>query len=223
MIHGPDVSSWTGDVRWDEVRAVSEFAIVKVTEGNSYVNPRAAVQVEGALKAGLLVMLFHYAKPDGPNWEEDAAAEAERLDKIADAFEAKYGKKFFCFLDIERNEPLSDFEKAHWRDWCNAFRRRCRELGRAVGFYSYRPFTAQLQLDASWENTLLWAASYPIPFSPTHAYPWPDGFLPWARVDIHQHGGDGNKARWPGIEGFADVNTFAGTLDELIELIDNAA
>lgn len=224
MIHGPDVSAYQPHPRWTEVRTVSEFVVIKVTDGNGYTNPYAAEQVAGALAAGLLVLLYHYAKPNGPDWLSDARHEAKRLDDIADVFEAKYGKKFFCFLDVERNEPLTDAEKPRWREWCREFRRCCRqELDRIIGWYSYSPFTAALALEQDWENTLLWLAAYPIPFSPTHDYPWPNAPLPWARVDVHQHGGDSNGARWAGIEGPADVNSFAGSREELEELISAAA
>lgn len=205
--------------------AGAQFVIVKVTEGNGYINPHAAAQVEAALAAGLFVMLYHFARPNGPDWLADARHEAKRLDDIADAFEAKYGKKFFCWLDVERNEPLTDAEKPRWREWCREFRRCCHEeLERIIGWYSYSPFTAVLQLEQDWENTLLWLARYPIPFRPAGDYEkWPDAPLPWPRPDVVQDGGDANKATWPGIDGACDVNMFAGTLEELEELISAAA
>lgn len=239
---GIDVSAYQPNARMKEAKAAgAEFAIVKVTDGNGYANPHAAKQVDDAIAAGLLVMLYHYARPNGPDWEADARAEAKRLDDIADTFEAKYGKKFFCWLDVERNEPLTDAEKPWWRKWCNIFRQTCRALGRAIGWYSYKPFTEALSLDATWTSTLLWLARYPIPFVRSGIYfdkngnqTWAAGHdalgqptdkcpLPWGRADVWQDGGDANGATWPGIDGPCDCNVFAGTLDELRELIEVAA
>jgi len=228
VIRGIDVASYQAKINWAEVKkAGCEFAIVKCTEANSYTNPKAADQVQGAVDVGLLVFLYHYARPNGPNWSQDAAQEGMRLDDIADSFERKLQKTFFCFLDVERNEPLSEAEKPLWRDWVSQFRRWCREEGeRIIGWYSYSPFTAALNLPPDWEDTLLWQASYPLPFRPAGDYlTWPNAALPWARCDIHQDGGGGpggNNAVWPGVEGPCDVNRFAGSRKELEELIASA-
>jgi GH25 family lysozyme M1 (1,4-beta-N-acetylmuramidase) len=232
MISGIDTSAYNLRVDWQKVAAAgAEFAIVKVTDGNGYTNPRAAAQVQGALDAGLLVALYHFAQPDGPNWIVDADAEGERLDHIADDFEFKHGRQFFTFLDVERNLTLTAAEVPNWRAWCREFRRWCREEGeRRIGWYSGKYFTAALQLEQDWEETLLWMAQYPIPFRPDCSYAkWPDAPIPWARVDIYQHGGGapisggGNGATWPGVDGFCDVNAFAGDRQQLEELIANAA
>ena len=238
MISGIDVSAYNLKIDWQKVaKAGGEFAIVKVTEGTGYINPRAAAQVQGALDAGLLVALYHFAQPNGPNWIVDADAEGERLDHLADDFEQQHGRQFFTFLDVERNTALTQTELPFWRSWCDEFRRWCREEGeRRIGWYSGKYFTAALKLEASWENTLLWMAQYPIPFRAdcsyvdAHGQPlWPDAPLPWARVDIYQHGGGaglgagGNGATWPGVDGFSDVNAFAGSRPELKELISVAA
>ncbi len=231
MIHGPDVSSYQPKSRWDEVRTYADFAIVKVTEGNGYTNSRAAEQVTGAAAAGLLVMLYHFAQPNGPDWLSDAAQEAKRLDDIADSFEQKLQRKFFCFLDVERNTSLGPGEIQSWRDWSKEFRRACREQGsRTVGWYSGRFFTQALGLDSSWNNTLLWLAQYPNTFRADCNYGfWPKTISPWGRADLWQHGGGmakgvgGNESKCPGVDGFCDISTFAGTRDELEELIIAAA
>lgn len=228
MIYGPDVSSYQPKIDWPAAKAGGcDFAIVKVTEGNNYVSRLAAEQVRGAVDAGLLVALYHFANPNGPNWLEDAAAEAKRLDDLADSFEQKLGRKVFCFLDVERNEPLTVVEKPLWRDWAREFRRWCREEGkRAIGFYSGTYFTRDLALDSSWQNTLLWIAQYPTTFRLDGNYGfWPKTIAPWLRADLWQSGGGqkkaygGNESACPGINGLCDMNHFAGSRDELVELI----
>lgn len=226
MIHGPDVSSYQQSIDWAEVRTISELAIVKVTEGNGFTNPRAVEQVMGAAQAGLIVMLYHYAQPNGPNWIEDADAESERLDKVADAFEQKIGAAVFTFVDVERNTPLTVQEKPLWRDWAKEFRRHCRkELSRIIGWYSGKEFTRELGLDPSWQDTVLWGAAYPATFRADCNYGyWLKTVPPWFRADLWQHGGgDSNGSTCPGIKGPCDFNTFAGTRAELEQLIGGAA
>lgn len=244
---GPDVSAYQPNVDAEKVKAAgADFMIVKVTDGNGYTNPHAKKQVLAAIAAGLLVMLYHYAQPNGPNWKEDAAAEAQRLDDIADAFERDLGVypelhpragqpvKLFCFLDVERNTPLSPQERRDWRDWCNEFRRWSREVGkRVIGFYSGKFFTMDLGFDVSWCDTILWVAQYPPTFRADANYGfWPTHILPWPRGDIWQDGGGmahnagGNESKWPGVgdeNTFADVNVFAGSREELEYLLQAAA
>lgn len=248
MIHGPDVSGYQTEIDWSIVRTKCDFALVKVTQGNNYTNKLARTQVLGALAAGLLVMLYHFAQPNGPldaagkptdieAWKADARAEAKRLDDIADAFEGELGVKLFCFLDVERNTALTAEEKPFWRAWCNEFRRWSRDVGkRVIGFYSGKFFTMDLGFDASWRDTLLWCAQYLIPFRADCSYVdkqgkpyWPIHIDPWFRVDIFQHGGGdsiaagGNASTCPGVMGGCDFNTFAGSRDELQALIASAA
>lgn len=216
MIHGIDCSSYQPRVDWSAVaKAGADFAIIKLTEGNGYVNPYAVRQIEGARNAGLLVMGYHYARPNGPNWAADAEEEAIKMLSLSG--------DMFCFLDVERNEPLTSQEIPLWRAWAYAFRTHCEKAGHPIGWYSYSPFTAAIGLEASWEYTLLWLARYPIPWRRDGAYEkWPDAPLPWARVDIWQDGGSANQASWPGVDGFCDVNRFAGSVAELQELIASA-
>lgn len=227
MIHGIDVSGYQTHIDWKAVASAgADFAIVKLTEGNGYTNPLAARQIDGALEAGLLVMGYHFARPNGPNWNADAIDEASRM--LARAGD------LFCFLDVERNTPLTSQEIPLWRAWAYAFRTAC---GGRVGWYSGLYFTAALGLEASWEGTLLWLAKYPLPWNrqgrydglgPHHDQSWPDAPLPWARVDIWQDGGGqpvsagGNDSNWPGVDGGCDVNRFAGSRAELEELISVA-
>lgn len=232
MIRGPDVSSYQPHVDWSLVRTVSEFAIVKLTEGNSFTNKLAVEQVFGSVNAGLLTSLYHFAQPNGPNWLEDAAQEAKRLDDMADSFEQKLGVKLFCWLDVERNAPLTAQEKPLWREWCKEFRRWCRDEGkRVIGWYSGKYFTTELGLGGDWADTLLWMAQYPNTYrADANSYGfWPKTIPPWKRADIWQDGGGmrktagGNESTCPGISGFSDMNVFAGTRAELEELISVAA
>jgi GH25 family lysozyme M1 (1,4-beta-N-acetylmuramidase) len=230
MIRGPDVSSYQPNIDYDKVATVCDFGIVKITQGNSSVNNLAPQQVDGFVKVGLEVFLYHFSQPNGPNWLEDAAAEARRIDELADAFEQKYGRQFLTFLDVERNTSLMPDERKNWRAHTNEVRRWCREEGeRIIAFYSGKYFTMDLGLDDSWQKTLLWCAQYPATYRVDANYGfWPTAILPWRRADIWQDGGGdskaagGNESYCPGI-GRSDMNVFAGSREELKALVASAA
>jgi hypothetical protein len=64
-IYGPDVASYQGNVDWTQVRREGfDFAIVKCTEGDGYLNPHFVAQIDGAKAAGLLVAVYHFVKGD---------------------------------------------------------------------------------------------------------------------------------------------------------------
>ena len=217
MILGIDISAYQSKIDWPMVGSAGcEFVIVKMTDGNHGVNRLAEDQIKGALDQGMLVMLYHYAQPNGPNWIEDAIAERELCD-------SRNPRGLFTFLDVERDKPLSLVEVTQWQAWSHAFRR----AGKPIGFYSGDYFTRALRLPQSWEETVLWMARYPGQFLPDCSYAtWPDGPQPWARVDVWQFGGGGpggNNAVWPGVTGPCDVNAFAGSRAELEELLANAS
>lgn len=96
---GLDVSSWQGNVNWDQVAANgAKFAIVKATEGTYYRNPYFSQQYTGAYNAGLVHGAYHFATPDTSSGKSQA-----------DYFVAhgggwsKDGKTFPGTLDIEWN------------------------------------------------------------------------------------------------------------------------
>lgn len=238
MERGIDVSAYQPKPRWLQVAAAgASFAIVKLTDGNHYINPFAKEQIRGALAAGLLVMLYHYAEPNGPDWVGDAIAEEEHLLSLVEDLEKEFNTRFFCWLDTERNTPLTGAEIPNFHIWVDTFRNACALRGRNIGWYSYKDFTNSLGLDSTWTNHLLWLARYPIPFLKDGNYidrngnpVWVAGHdalgnptdkvpLPWARADLWQDGGDANHASWPGIDGPCDCNLFAGTLEQLQELL----
>src|SRR3954453_8218145 len=70
-IDGPDVSSYQhpagASINWTKVAAEGhEFAIVKATEGASYVNKYFAADYSGIRKAGMVRGSYHFARPAYP-------------------------------------------------------------------------------------------------------------------------------------------------------------
>ena len=70
-IDGPDVSGYQHpngvSINWTKVAAEGhEFAIVKATEGTSYVNKYFAADYSGIRKAGMVRGSYHFARPAYP-------------------------------------------------------------------------------------------------------------------------------------------------------------
>lgn len=71
--HGIDVSHHQGVIDWPQVAHQGvTFAFVKVTEGHGYTDPRGAANVAAALKAGMLVSPYHFARPGSSSGTDQA-------------------------------------------------------------------------------------------------------------------------------------------------------
>lgn len=77
MIFGIDVSSYqTARVDWTKVAAAgNRFAIVKVSEGDTVLDPDRIIDLEGAKAAGLYTGVYHFAHPE----LGDGLEQAEKL------------------------------------------------------------------------------------------------------------------------------------------------
>src|SRR5256714_3531030 len=79
-LEGIDVSHWNGSIDWSQVASSGErFAIMKATEGVSYVDPTYAHNRQAALAAGMVVAAYHFARPDLHPSEAGGAAEGRPL------------------------------------------------------------------------------------------------------------------------------------------------
>lgn len=75
-IYGIDVSGYQANINMAQVKNEGfDFVIVKATEGDNYVNPSYASQVQNALNAGLLTMSYHFVHSADENGQ---VAEVER-------------------------------------------------------------------------------------------------------------------------------------------------
>ena len=88
-LHGIDIASYQAGV--DTKTIAGDFIIVKATQGTGYINPYWKNQIDGAIKSGKIVGLYHYASGQG------AAAEVNFfLQTVKDYI----GRAFLC-LDWE--------------------------------------------------------------------------------------------------------------------------
>jgi GH25 family lysozyme M1 (1,4-beta-N-acetylmuramidase) len=77
-LEGIDISHWNGEIDWPKVAGAGiSFAIMKATEGRTYVDTTYAGNRAAAKAAGLVVTAYHFARPDGS--AGDAVAEARHF------------------------------------------------------------------------------------------------------------------------------------------------
>jgi GH25 family lysozyme M1 (1,4-beta-N-acetylmuramidase) len=75
-LEGIDVSHYQGAIDWPSVAAAGKrFAIMKATEGQTYVDPGYATNHAGARAAGLPVSAYHFARPSSAS--KDAVLQAD--------------------------------------------------------------------------------------------------------------------------------------------------
>jgi GH25 family lysozyme M1 (1,4-beta-N-acetylmuramidase) len=81
-IQGVDVSHYNGTINWSAVKAAGrQFAIAKVTEGQTFLDNMYATNKTGATAADLKFTAYHFARPDtiatGDTITSDAVKEAD--------------------------------------------------------------------------------------------------------------------------------------------------
>jgi lysozyme len=212
-IQGLDVSasqhSGGAAIDWSQVAGAGyQFALVKVTEGNYYVNPYFDADYRGAKSAKLYAGAYHFAIPSA----SDGTSQADYFLDSA-AYKAD-GATLPPALDIEWN-PYDSSQSCYGLDansivnWIAAFRAEVeRRTGRLPAIYTA----------ANWWNDCtggsgafatdpLWVASYDPP-SPS----LPSGWQAWTIWQFTSSG------RVPGINGDVDVSYFSATQGDLAAL-----
>ncbi len=203
---GVDVSSWqhpgSTEIGWNAVRSAGiDFVVIKATEGNSYTNPYFATDRAHAQQAGLVVGVYHYARPMLPI--ATAVDQADRF--LAVTGPTRSAGQLAPVLDLEAQGGLSADQLAAW---AHAFLEEVEtRTGRAPILYTYRSFWTDIMKNTtSFSRYPLWFAIYNAASSPG---PLPGGWQKWS---IWQYT---SSASVPGIAGNIDMNVFccsAGSL-----------
>lgn len=148
-LYGIDVSKWQSN---DIVDQAGDFAIMKATEGNGYVDPTCDVKYQRAKKLGLKLAHYHFARPDLGN---SAEAEAE--------FFVKNTKNYFG-----ESIPVLDWERSTGNvAWAKAW------LDRVYALTGVRPMiymSASVVTGNNWASVAnanygLWIAGYPAKYN----------------------------------------------------------
>lgn len=194
-----DVSHHQPPIDWEALKAGGFVgAVVKLTEGETYVDPAAAKHWEGAKAAGLLVGGYCFYRP-ARDPKKQAAHFARVMDDLG-------GATLPPGLDIEVDDGNVKTGKPAVPN--AAILAGCRvwlaEVERLTGWkptvYSYAPFLDAHGLAGLAENAELWLAAY----VPEKRLRLPKG---WASWRAWQFSGSGTA---PGVTGPVDLNVFNG-------------
>lgn len=184
-------------IDWNVVNGSQDFAIVKATEGSTYVNPFYKDDVRQALAAGLKVGAYHYARP-----ASDPLAQARHF---ANLIKQAPGQNLPPVLDLEVSEGLSPIAL---QVWTRAFLVELERLtGKRPMIYTYRYFWGDhMGNTKQFAEYPLWLAAYQ-----TQA-PGPVGG--WDKLTMWQRSDSGRVA---GINAPVDMNLFNGDQAQLAD------
>lgn len=192
-LQGIDVSSWQpADIT---ERVAGDFAIVKMTQGTSYVNPNATAQLAAAVRSGKEVGIYHYAGGS------DCTSEADYF--LAHA--GSWVGKAVLALDWEQNQNSA------WGNsqWSTCFVRRVKARTGVTPMVYVQQSALWQVAGARQQDAGLWVAQY--------ASMTPTGYqnTPW------RLGNDGEAMRQytsagllPGYSGYLDLDYFRGTREQ---------
>jgi GH25 family lysozyme M1 (1,4-beta-N-acetylmuramidase) len=222
---GIDVSRWDhpngAAINWPKVKSAGRsFAIIKATEGTTYVNPYFASDIAQARSAGLVVGAYHFAQPRLPI--SSAAADARHYVRTVGSFRSS--NLLPPILDLECSgtgtctygRTLSVNEMRQWTQlWLDTAESM---TGRTPILYTY---------DSFWRNALgnstaftrypFWYARYTT-VTPT-ASMLPGG---WSRWTFWQYTSTQSTPGLPRTGAVGDVNRFNGSLDSLKALANGS-
>jgi len=200
MLEGIDVSHHQGVMNWDQARAAGvAFALIKATEGWSYVDPQFARNAVGAARVGIPWGPYHYFLNN-----LDPIRQARHLAATCEGIAHQLPP---C-LDLEDTKTPLDEE---------AFARFAAEVERLMG----RPvlYTGAWFLDAYVDRDISWASRLPLWLAAYSTNPaWPKAPRPWGEVAVWQYTsrapGPAFGAQSQGI----DRNRFRGNREQLLAL-----
>lgn len=171
MLNGIDIASYQGGLNTETIQA--DFVVVKSTQGNGYINPFWKTHVDGAMKGGKIVGVYHYASGQGVQAEVNFF-----LQTIRDYI----GKVFLC-LDwehIPNGGPNIQFTNPGYAlQFMNEVKKRtgCTMLIYGSKDSCFNAFNWTLVKEAGYK---LWGAQY-ASNAPIHGYsqnPWQSA-RPW--------------------------------------------
>src|SRR3954471_4255833 len=196
VTNGMDVSHYDGTIAWPSAKAGGiEFAIMKATEGTTFVDPTFATNWQDAGKARVIRGAYHFFRP-----AIDAVAQA-------DFFVKKGGCPLAGDLPLAIDlEATDDLAGAQVGAGALAFLKRVEQTsGRKPLIYTSARFMTELGNPAGFDGYTLWVANWEVSCPKVPAPAWSD----WT---FWQHSSTGMV---PGISAAVDLDQFNGTLAEL--------
>lgn len=163
---GVDVSTWNHadnePIDWTAVaRAGYTFAIIKATQGDSYLNPWLRRDYDDAFAAGLLVGAYHYY---------DASAEATKQAEHFVGCLIGMRLDLHAWLDLEVTAP-NEWTLA---GYVNTFLEACKDGRPGTGLYCSQSTWQELN-KATISVPAVWAADWGVESPPSEATIWQKG------------------------------------------------
>ncbi|UZH06469.1 LysM peptidoglycan-binding domain-containing protein [Heyndrickxia coagulans] len=186
--------------------------VVKVSEGQSYVDPAASVNIANAKQAGMAVHAYHYMRAKTVS---AAKAEAAWFDKKLKLVGFDKSKDGYVVVDVE-DKSLKTLSSSELTKITNAFVAKMKDFGyNKVDLYTGSAFYSDNLKPASLSISKPWLARYPL--YPSTGKPEPV----W-------HNGEKGAWQWSstykftGIPGYFDVSQdYAGKYTNVAK-VDNA-
>lgn len=202
-LEGIDVSHWQSEINWQECKQTNiAFAIVKATDGISYVDPQFKNNWVGIQKIGLQRGAYHYYRP-----EADAEQQATHFVQTVGNFD-----QLPPILDLEQATQLNNATLIHnikvWLDKVEALTNQRCIIYTSGGYWNARMVDSHGQPPTWTTDYHLWLAQWTHAAQPTLPLGWQTWLL-WQYT---------NAGHVNGINGPVDCSWFNGSLDELSTL-----
>lgn len=197
-VKGIDVSKWQGHIDWAKVKSAGiKFAIVRVGDGDSYVDNLFGENWAGTKAHGIIRGTYQFFRPS-----DDPIKAADLFVKQIKAHGGMQDGDLPPVLDVEVQEGVSDATlRSRALTWLQHVEAA---LGRRPMIYTSPGFWNAVGADSSFAKYPLWVAHWETA-CPTMPSSW-SGWRFW------QHADDGKVS---GISGDVDLDVWNGTLAEL--------
>lgn len=196
-VYGIDVSYYQGTINWAAVKAAGkQFAIIRVSDGTGFLDPKFATNWKNAKAAGVAVGAYQFFRPN-----QDATAQADLLVNQLNA--VGFGANDLPpVIDVEVTSGVAAGTiAARVNTWLNRVKSR---TGRLPALYTSPGFWSGLGNPTPNPLPYIWDAH------------WTTGCpsLPpaWPRLRFWQYSAKGAVS---GISGDVDLDIYNGTLAEL--------
>ena len=194
-VYGIDVSYYQGNIDWGKVRAAGkQFAIIRVSDGTGFRDPKFETYWKEAKAAGLLVGAYQFFRPT-----QDVNAQADLLVNKLNSV-GFGGADLPPVIDVEVRDGVSSATVA---SRVNAWLERVKSrTGRLPALYTSPGF---------WSGM---GTPNPLPYMWVAHWGVTCPSVPWggARLRFWQYSSTGSVS---GISGHVDLDQYNGTLDEL--------
>lgn len=199
-VYGIDVSYYQGNINWSAVRSAGkQFAIVRVSDGTGFRDPKFEANWRGAKGAGLLVGAYQFFRPT-----QDATAQADLMVNALNSL-GYSGADLPPVLDVEVTDGVSAGTIAsRVNTWLARVKSR---TNRMPVIYSSPGFWGGLGSPTPNPLPYLWVAHWGVSC--------PNLPKPWGRLRFWQYSDKGSVS---GISGAVDLDVYNGPLSELAGL-----